>query len=392
MLTADERDDIFDDTLCGVDEALVMLDRKIDWLTYLSPLDNHAMWSAFEESGYRNFPELRYPDLEVAPAKLRDELLDLPVRKVKEPRLGAMLRAKQHELDLQIELLSMRGTEGFVSASIDLFGSVKPALEHEATCILNEVTAEDNEPDLVFADDVRKAAEAEIASYKRTADDIWSTVNVVEDLNSMMMVNHGHMYIDRHTTLPKNRLEPLIAHEVGVHVVTRYNGYRQPLRLLEAGTAHYDPLQEGLGVFAEYLVGDLSHARLRVLAARVLAAKGAIDRMTGPDIFALLHEEYDIPAGDAFDTAVRAMRGGGLTKDACYLRGLRDLLLALEEVDDITFFFLGKFDLGHRHLIEELLEEGILDPPALLPSFLDRNDVAERLERARGQRVVALTH
>ena len=79
-------------------------------------------------------------------------------------------------------------------------------------------------------------------------------------------------------------------------------------------------------MLAEYLSGWLPGERLRVLAGRVVAADMAIHGTGCPGSFACLHETHGFSTGDAFDVAVRARRGGGLTKDAVYLRGLRDLL------------------------------------------------------------------
>ncbi|MEE4208484.1 MAG: tyrosine/phenylalanine carboxypeptidase domain-containing protein, partial [Parvularcula sp.] len=97
----------------------------------------------------------------------------------------------------------------------------------------------------------------------------------------------------------------------------------------------------------------------------------------------LLRDEAELPEEDAFDTAVRAMRGGGLTKDACYLRGLRGLLAALQAGEDFETFFCGKFDLDHLPVIRTLLDEGFLKPPIILPAFLRREGAAKRLELAR---------
>ncbi len=93
----------------------------------------------------------------------------------------------------------------------------------------------------------------------------------------MLMVSHGTFYIDGNIRLPQARVQPLIQHEIGTHVVTRHNGRKQSLKQLEVGLAQYDPTQEGLGVLAEYLTGYLPGERLRVLAARVVAAPLAID-------------------------------------------------------------------------------------------------------------------
>ena len=77
--------------------------------------------------------------------------------------------------------------------------------------------------------------------------------------------------IGRETRIAERRAEALLQHEVGTHLVTYFNGSSQPLRLLQVGLSGYDALQEGLAVLSEYLVGGLSEARMRTLAARVIA-------------------------------------------------------------------------------------------------------------------------
>jgi hypothetical protein len=53
---------------------------------------------------------------------------------------------------------------------------------------------------------------------------------------------------------------------VSVHLLTYFNGATQGLRIFRTGLAHYEGIQEGLGVFAEWAVGGLTPARLRLLA------------------------------------------------------------------------------------------------------------------------------
>src|SRR5690606_42111358 len=114
------------------------------------------------------------------------------------------------------------------------------------------------------------AVEDEVAWYRLQAPDFDLEIVVDADVGSLMMVSHGKLYLDAELRLPRARLQPLVQHEVGTHVVTRYNGARQPLRQLEVGLAHYDPLQEGLGLLAENLSGWLPAERLRVHGARVV--------------------------------------------------------------------------------------------------------------------------
>ena len=108
------------------------------------------------------------------------------------------------------------------------------------------------------------------------AEDFDYDIFLTDDLNSSLMVNNGHLYIDSSMKLPRSRVQPLLAHEMGVHMITRYNGRCQAIRQLESGLAYYDSLQEGLATFCEYLTGFLPPQRLRVLAGRVLAVNLAV--------------------------------------------------------------------------------------------------------------------
>ena len=56
-----------------------------------------------------------------------------------------------------------------------------------------------------------------------------------------------------------------------MHLLTYFNGSAQGLRLFRSGLAGYEGVQEGLAVLAEYLVGGMTIARLRLIAARVVA-------------------------------------------------------------------------------------------------------------------------
>jgi hypothetical protein len=59
--------------------------------------------------------------------------------------------------------------------------------------------------------------------------------------------------------LTQERIEAIIAHEVGTHVVRRENGIQSPLRLLSVGLDHYLRAEEGIAVYMEQLVGGSRH-------------------------------------------------------------------------------------------------------------------------------------
>ena len=375
-----------------VDLALAEIDASLDWLLTLTPLATDALWDEFDASGRTRVVQLRYAEPPDGLDTMRKRLFDLPVERIESPLLAGVLSEKQRELDRMIELVRLRGTEGFVAASIDLFGGVEAGLLALALDILEQVGGSESLEADTGVDAVVAAVEDEVAWYRERAPDFSLEVVVDADIGSLMMVSHGRRYLAAQLRLPRARLQPLGQHEIGTHVVTRWNGLRQPLRQLAVGLAHYDPLQEGLGVLAEYLAGYLPGERLRVLAGRVVAADLAVRGDRIPRIFACLHEDHGLATDEAFDVAVRARRGGGLTKDAVYLRGLRDLLDHLAGGGAFEPLFTGKFALGHLVVLEQLAEAGWLRPPALLPRYASADGFLGDLERCRGLGVAQLHH
>ncbi len=375
-----------------VDQALATMDAEVDWLLALSPIGNHALWDAFEASGRTQVPDLQYIDLELDLVEARQRVLALPVERIESPLLSGLLAEKQRELERQIELVRLRGSDGFIAASIDLFGGVEASLLKLAREIMHSVQPGEALQADAGIDEVMVAVEAELAWYQQGPHGFRAEVVVDPDLNSMMMVSHGVLYVDANLRLPHARVQPLIQHEIGTHLVTRHNGRQQPLRQLEVGLAHYDPLQEGLGVLAEYLSGFLPGERLRVLAARVVATEMAMHGQGIPAIFDLLHVTHGMPTDDAFDVAVRALRGGGLTKDAVYLRGLRDLIDHLHEGAALEPLYAGKFALSHCVVLDQLREHGWAAPPEVLPRFMHLPGFKQRLQRCRTESVAELFH
>jgi uncharacterized protein (TIGR02421 family) len=183
--------------------------------------------------------------------------------------------------------------------------------------------------------------------------------------------------------VPRRRVDALLQHEIGTHLVTRYNGHLQPFRQLEVGLAGYDGLQEGLAVLAEYLVGGLSRYRVRVLAARVVAAHHLLEGASFIETFRILNRSLVFSQRTAYTIAMRIYRGGGLTKDAVYLRGLLQILRYLREGGQLEPLFIGKIASAHLPLIHELSNREILKPPALIPRYLESDGAQKKLERLR---------
>ena len=92
------------------------------------------------------------------------------------------------------------------------------------------------------------------------------------------------------TSMLRSRLDALLSHEVSVHLLTYFNGAAQGLTVFRTGLAHYEGVQEGLGVFAEWAVGGLSAPRMRLLAGRVMAVDAMLDGAGFVDVYRMLTE------------------------------------------------------------------------------------------------------
>ena len=205
------------------------------------------------------------------------------------------------------------------------------------------------------------------------------------------MVSQGNLLIGKGVKIPASRVEALLQHEIGTHVLTYFNGKAQPFQQLYSGLAGYEELQEGLAVLAEYLVGGLSKPRLRLLAGRVIAARCLIDGASFVDTFRTLTKTYGFKLYTAFVITVRTYRGGGLTKDAVYLRGLAGVLKYISRGGMLEPLFVGKIAATHIPIIQELQVRQVLRPVPLYPRYLSNPKTAEKIERLRqGSSVLGL--
>ena len=230
----------------------------------------------------------------------------------------------------------------------------------------------------MFAD----AARVEFDRYRAVYPDFPAHIEVREDVSDLM-VSFGRLLIPEAATFRADRVEPLLHHEIGTHVVTYQNGARQPLSLLRVGLPGYDETQEGLAVLAEYLAGGLDPRRLRVLAARVVAVDKMLTGAGFLEIFESLRADYRIPSRTAWSIATRVVVGGGSVKDAIYLRGITRILDALAEGGGLDVLFVGKMALDHIPLIQDLLDRDVLKEPWVRPRWLDVPGAQERLDRLR---------
>lgn len=369
------------------DRALAAIERSFSLLILTSPVNIAEAWDRFRADQYQRDPVFHYRLLPMDPDLLKRQLYNVPLELIEDPALAYLMQDKREELDRQLSMLGERGSPDFRFGSMRLYGAVDDELLEVATELLRTIPPPRGRPATrerwVDSREFLRAAEAEFAHYAQRHPAILDRkIEIRPDLVGLM-VSEGNLLIGSHLRIAPSRVGALLHHEVGTHVLTFVNGAAQPFEQLSLGLAGYDELQEGLAVLAEYLVGALDRSRMRLLAARVLAAHAVEQGATFVETFALLTGGYGFTPRGAWHIVARVFTCGGFTRDLIYLRGLISLLAYLRSGGDLHPLYIGKIAQRHIPVVEELRHRRILRAPPLVPRFLNDPAALRRLEAVR---------
>lgn len=369
-----------------IDRQLAEVSNQFDYLLQLTPVNTNEAWRDFKSSDFSETPEFHYRPLPVDPTLLKRDLYKIPIERVEDPALQRLFREKQEEIELKLTMLRDRDTKRFLYESLQLFGGVKDSTLSLATDLLNQLSgkSESGKEASVDAKSFAISAQNEIEYYREQSSEFKGKVIVTGEVSGLI-VSRGRLMVNPDMMVPPSRVKALLAHEVGTHLLTYYNGRQQPFQQLYSGLAGYEELQEGLAVLSEYLVRGLSRSRLKQLAARVVAVRHMVDGATFVETFRELTREFGFGKRPAYNITMRVFRGGGLTKDAVYLRGLVAILQYVKQGGDLAPLLVGKMAVEHIPIIKELQYRKVLQPAPITPRYMEDDDATDRLRRIRSE-------
>jgi len=367
-----------------IDVKLARIDDSFRFLLLVTPINIHEAWLYFKKNHFKKKPAFHYRLMSEDPEILKRELYNISIERVEDPTLEFLFREKRSELDKMLTLLTERGKPEFMPGSMQYYGPLDESVTKLAADLLSAIppNSGNSESSMISPEDFAVMARNEIDYYRSKYEFIDAQVCVQDDIAGLL-VSNGNLYIGTDARISTVRAEALIQHEVGTHILTYYNGRAQPLKLLYCGMPRYEELQEGLAVLSEYLVGGLSPSRLRLLAARVITVQAIIRGAGFVEAFHILHEDHGFDARQAFTITMRVYRGGGLTKDAIYLKGLVRVLKWLEKGNELEPLLIGKIREDYVPLINELLYRRILRPAPLRPRYLEYPGARSKLDRLK---------
>ena len=375
-----------------IDRQLAEIGNSFDFLLLATPVNVDEAWGEFKKSKFQRRPDFLYRPMPIDPLLIKRQLYKVPIEKIEDPSLSHLFREQQLYFERMLTMLSDRNSKHFMHESFQLYGSIEPSLLKTAKKILASISKSKQgaKSKKVSAREFALLAQREIDYYKKLYPEFDTKVFLRKDVSGVM-VSGGNFLINENLEIAKSRVQAVIHHEIGTHALTYYNGKAQPFQQMYIGLPGYDETQEALAVFSEYLCGQLSGSRLRFLAARAITAFQMTQGKSFAEIYSQLTEEYNFSGPAAFNITFRVFRGGGLTKDMVYLKGLIKLLDYLKKGNDFEPFFLGKFSISHMDIIRELELRKILKPAPLRPRILNDSLAIERLKKAKaGMSVLSL--
>lgn len=373
-----------DQNVYEIDDKLGDLSNLFDFILLVTPLNTDEAWQEFVKSNYSQKPTFHYRPLPIDPEIIKREVYNLPIEQIADPTMAFLYRDKRKEVDRMLDMLSDREKPDFMQSSLQVYGPVDESLLTiaEALLVTIEVDEKQHKVDKISAKEFATLAEEELKWMKLQNPNVSTAVRIRDDVNGIL-VSKGTLNINKNFTISKQRAFPLLQHEVGTHVLTYYNGKAQPLKLFYTGVPGYEELQEGMAVFSEYLTGGLTLGRMRTLAARVIIVDQLTKGSNFVQAFSLLVDKYNFSKKSAYLIVMRVYRGGGLTKDAVYLKGLLNLIEYIKEGNSLDNLLIGKIRQDYLPIVQELIHRNILIKPSILPRYLDEkyNDKIKKIKK-----------
>ncbi|MDC6374278.1 flavohemoglobin expression-modulating QEGLA motif protein [Robiginitalea sp. SP8] len=364
-----------------IDTHLDRLVKRIELLQYVNPLNTEKEKHRFFASKFTEEPQFKYPKLKFDPYKLHRLFFSHRLDRIEDPVIRDMYKEVIYFYANMVQCIETIGHgKRFYYNSLRVYGTPTEKDVENARFILHF----EDEP--AFGNmEKRHSPEAARAYFEKFAKqydfplDIRFSTHIAAE--AMVSNSSRSLLIKRNARFSDNQLLTLAHHEIGVHLVTTFNGLAQPLKIFSNGLPKNVETQEGLAVFSEYMGGALTLKRLKEISYRVLASDSLSKGYIFADTFDLIHNQYKLDRDAAFTITLRAHRGGGFTKDRLYLSGLRKIYKRYLREESMDRMLTGKVALDFEKQIAYLQDIGLaVKGPHDCLSFRDKRNTNPTLD------------
>lgn len=347
--------------LIKLDKELYRIAKHFEVLGFVNPQNVEQEKRKFFRSKFTVNPAFRYKPLTIDPHGFKAKMYKLDVDRLEDVHIRQVYIDIIRSYTDKVDLLNTLGTENFLYNSLRYFGEPNPQDIANANFLLycDELPQFENEDYLEMAE-VKARFKAEGERYGFTYQ-VQEAKHIPSD--ALVINSKRLLLLKSGARFTPTRLNALLNHEIGVHMVTTMNAQVQPLKFLSLGLPRNTYTQEGLAIMSEMLSGCLSITRLKELALRVLAVHYMVKGDDFKTTFLRLRDEHKVNDEKLFYLVTRVYRGGGFTKDYLYLKGFRKVLDMQANGVKLDNLFLGKTTHTHLTILNELVDRKILNRP-----------------------------
>ncbi|MFT6196682.1 MAG: hypothetical protein ACJAXY_001007 [Nonlabens sp.] len=347
-----------------IDANIHRIVKNLELLAYINPLNIAQERKEFFKSKYTYEPNFKYRKLQFKPYKLHRMFFSQRLERIEDEDIRSLYKDIIYTYSGLVQCIETirEPNSKFYYNSLRFFGTPTEKMVENAKFILNFKEEKVVAPQY---DEVLSTYEAEafFRKYRESYDfdftiktsSAMSAAAMVSNKDRTLILKKGHKY-------SQHELNVLAHHEIGVHLVTTFNAIEQPLHIFGNGFPNNVETQEGLAVMSEYMSGNLTLTRLKELSYRVIATDSLIKGYSFTDTFDLIHNQYKLDRERAFNITLRIHRGGGFTKDAVYLSGLKKVYDIYKKNGIMENMLLGKCSLEYNPIIEKMKSLNLVVP------------------------------
>lgn len=356
--TTDEYQSLFE-----IDANINRLVKNIELLNYINPFNIESEKKQFFNAKFNYEPHFKYPKIKFNGYKLHRLFFSQRLERIEDEDIRQLYEDIIYEYSGLIECIQTIGQgRKFYYNSLKSFGSPTEKSIDNANFILRFDNSDFQEDMLPMYNANEAKAYFEEFAQRYNFD---FTIKLSNNLSAAAMVlsNSKTLVLRKNHKFSKNQLIVLANHEIGVHLVTTFNAFEQPLRIFANGLPNNVETQEGLAVYSEFMSGCLTIERLKELAYRVIAVDSLNKGYKFADTFDLLYNQHKLNKEKAFSITLRVQRGGGFTKDHLYLSGLTTIYNYAKNNGDLSPLLTGKSSIEYLNTIKKLIGLNLAIPP-----------------------------
>lgn len=350
------------DSLLDIDSNIHRLIKRLELLAHINPQNIAQERKRFFQSKYSENPQFKYRKYKFTPYKIHRLFFSQRLERIDDESIRELYKDVIYFYSGLVQCIETirEDTSKFYYNSLRFYGTPTERMVENAKFILH-LPNEEQVGDKYAATHSTEDAQRFFEEFKeRYGFEFRIQTSSAMAASAMVSNKDKALILKKNHKFSQHQLEVLAHHEIGVHLVTTFNAADQPLHIFSNGFPNNVETQEGLAVLAEYLSGNLTVTRLKELAYRVIAVDSLAKGYDFRDTFDLLYSQYKLGREEAFTITLRVHRGGGFTKDALYLSGLKKMYDRYEADKNLKPLLLGKCSLEYLNDIRHLEDYGLV--------------------------------